>query len=288
MTTNISDTLHQGESIEVKTLISGARVFPMGSIASIESKTVMIKFDSAFVTDDYEQLIGTEVLLKRVVDGRQLEWPSIIQKISENNICIEPKIEEQREFLRLRTQLTLSYEKIEEADYDKIVSELNTSSRKQDDLQIETSSFFVSDEITEQVNDQYSRLLNLMKTIDSKMDYLIGLAEDDDFERTVSHNVHLIDISGAGLGFYAPQSLEIGTKLKTKITLSRFPELSIICISKVIRCGEKTDDEGKRKWDVGTLFEVIHQDDRERIFRYISRSQRTMLRNRSDAMADKS
>ena len=233
-------------------------------------------------------MIGNEVLLKRVVDGHQLEWPSIIQKISENSICIEPKIEEQREFLRIRTHLTLSYEKIEEADYEKVVREINSSSRKQEDLQIQASSFFVADEITEQVNDQFSRLMNLMKTIDSKMDYLIGLAEDVDSQRAISHNVHLIDISGAGLGFYAPQPLEIGTKLKARITLCRFPELSILCISKVIRNQEKTDNDGKTKWDVGTLFEVIHQDDRERIFRYISRSQRTMLRNRSDAIADKS
>ena len=49
MSTNISDTLNQGDSIEVKTLVSGAKVFPPGLITSIESEMVVIKFDNAFV-----------------------------------------------------------------------------------------------------------------------------------------------------------------------------------------------------------------------------------------------
>jgi c-di-GMP-binding flagellar brake protein YcgR len=81
------------------------------------------------------------------------------------------------------------------------------------------------------------------------------------------------------MGLVAQECFPLETTLTLELVLP-FPfPLTIKAIGKVNRV-ESLDGENQQ-WDIGMKFDVIHEEDREAIIRYIFREQRIALRARS-------
>lgn len=89
-----------------------------------------------------------------------------------------------------------------------------------------------------------------------------------------------VNLSGSGLGLTAEEPLSPETTLALELLLPFLAPLVIKAIGRVSRV-QPLDPE-KRQWHIGIAFEVIHEEDREAIIRYISREQRIALRARCE------
>ena len=72
--------------------------------------------------------------------------------------------------------------------------------------------------------------------------------------------------------------------MKAKIQLNRFPLVDLDLLAQVVRNSPHEEDTGRKRAEIGVLFITMHKDDREQVFRFISRIERKMLRDRKEAM----
>ncbi len=112
------------------------------------------------------------------------------------------------------------------------------------------------------------RLANLAHTL---------LIAGDALPATPTHDV---DISASGIGFEADEPLPEGQLIELKLVV--FPSyLGILTYGRVVRSEPlEPDQEGRRRFHVGTHFTVIRDADREALIQHILRRQRQNLRER--------
>jgi hypothetical protein len=132
------------------------------------------------------------------------------------------------------------------------------------------------------MNEQFALMARSFGQLGAKLDYLIALAEGKPVEPVSEHPVYLLDISGAGLSFLGKESLAKETLLRLRIRFSRFPLSEVLTIGKVMWSRPAEENTHKEEFEIGTQFEVIRDDDREMLFRFISLIERKMLRDRKE------
>jgi len=154
----------------------------------------------------------------------------------------------------------------------------------QEDLQIETDKLWHTNDVAEKMDDQFTELRRFLRQIDAKLDYLVSIAEGRKATPPRSqHMVSLVDISGGGVAFYNDAKIPMGSLLHIRLQLSRFPLLEINATAHVAWVKDCVTAELSEKYEIGTSFDTILEDDRERLFRFISRLERQTLRERKEA-----
>ena len=152
-----------------------------------------------------------------------------------------------------------------------------------EDLQIEADKLWHTNDVAEKMDDQFAELRRFLRQIDSKLDYLISVAEGRKPKTPrVEHTVNLTDISGGGIAFHNKTEIAAGTLLHIRLQLSRFPLLEI-CATADVAWSKPVVENDKQKFEIGTSFDTILEDDRERLFRFISRLERQVLRERKES-----
>jgi c-di-GMP-binding flagellar brake protein YcgR len=88
-----------------------------------------------------------------------------------------------------------------------------------------------------------------------------------------------VNISGSGVGLILEETFPLDTALILELLLPFAFPLIIKAIGRINRV--EAVDADYQQWYIGTQFDVIHEEDREAIIRYIFREQRVALRARN-------
>lgn len=191
--------------------------------------------------------------------------------------------DERRQYIRMDASgLRLAYEKLDGSVVKKAKEEL-LKQPSAGGLAIEAEKFFRISDPVEALSEQFKDMMQFMQRLDAKLDYLIAMEEGEKPPKIQTHPISMVDISGAGLSFYCQEELPEKSYLKIHIELSRFPMTEINTIAKVMWSQKIQEGNMAGYSEVGVYFETIHEDDRERIFQYIARMERKMLRDRKEA-----
>lgn len=191
--------------------------------------------------------------------------------------------ESKRNYVRMKADsLVLRYRILDEASLPAAREQVLSRVVSNEDLAIETDKLWHGTDLREAVNQQFEQTSRFLEQLDSKLDYVIarldGTIEKDEQQM---HPLSLIDISGAGLAFRDREKLAENSLVHLHIQFSRFPLREIEAVGKVVWQQQVADESG-RNWEMGVQFDTILQDDRERIFRFISRVERQELRRRKE------
>jgi hypothetical protein len=194
---------------------------------------------------------------------------------------------ERRQSLRvLAAGLYVVYSIIPEELVEETRRSVLSQTLEQDDLQIESDKLWHTNDIAEKMDDQFSELRRFLRQIDSKLDYLIQIAEGRKPNAIgEQRTVRLLDVSGGGLAFLSKTDIPIGTMLYLRLQLSRFPMLEISATARVARTQQITQEmeaTTDSKFEIGTSFDTVQESDQERLYRFISRLERHLLRERKE------
>lgn len=276
-----------GQDVRFVKQPAGSKPLPPGQVQDLRDGLVFVGFGPDFDPDAHLDLQRSELTLAWSQQGREHECPALVKQIGPGKICLELQVDERRDFLRIPTRLHLRYRILDDTQAEEAARVILSGERRGDDFEIDNpGSLLGQEELGDIVSEQYSQILRLVHQLDSKLDHVITLLEKGQGPTEKDQTVHLMDISGAGLGFLGDQPLEPETRLFMRIVISRFPEVAIDTLGRVRRCQQEESAEGETRYDIGVQFETIHHLDRERIFRFISRSERRLLRQRKNTIAD--
>jgi len=190
-----------------------------------------------------------------------------------------------RETVRVRTTAVFTYEVVPPERVQAVVDEIrNAVPDSLDDAIHVDHLWHTGEDLWEKIDEEFSRLTYQLAELNSKMDYLIALAEGRPPEQLAPRYRDVLDFSGAGLGFVENKALAEGSVLRMAIELSRFPRQVAHCLGEVVRCEPRAALGGAnaREFTIGVRFTVINEDDRERIIRHVFKMQRRYLRNRKE------
>jgi hypothetical protein len=191
--------------------------------------------------------------------------------------------EERRQYLRVEaTGLTVLYDVVPPEKLQEAAVEVFNQPPLAQELESETDKLWHSADLGEVMQEQFALMSRSLSQLDAKLDYLIAIAEGKPPQPVTQLPVYLLDISGAGLSFLGKQNLEKGALLRLRVRFSRFPLSEVLTIGKVMWCRPAGDDSHQGEFEIGTQFEVVRDDDRELLFRFISRIERKMLRDRKE------
>jgi PilZ domain len=187
---------------------------------------------------------------------------------------------EEREFVRVETQLPLHYRQLSPGEYRREKARILL------DRQARINSLFQLVERWSSQDEQGMRggeserlIIPILAAMNEKLDRILSLIDPSDPLALRFKEPHSLNIRGAGMGLVAKECFPLETTLALELVLP-FPfPLTIKAIGKVNRV-ESLDGENQQ-WDIGMKFDVIHEEDREAIIRYIFREQRIALRARS-------
>ena len=191
--------------------------------------------------------------------------------------------EERRQYLRVEaTGLIVLYEIVPPEKLQEAGLEVFNQPPLAQELEIETDKLWHTADLGERMNEQFALMARSFGQLGAKLDYLIALAEGKPVEPVSEHPVYLLDISGAGLSFLGKENLAKETLLRLRIRFSRFPLSEVLAIGKVMWSRPAEENTHKEEFEIGAQFEVIRDDDREMLFRFISLIERKMLRDRKE------
>lgn len=191
---------------------------------------------------------------------------------------------EKRTYLRVNAgQINLLFEPVKPEQAAEVEKEILAQPPNMEDLEIETDRLWHQHDPAERMEDHFTLLFRFLQKIDAKMDYLIDIAERRRPVNPPSANSYLVDISGTGIAFLCPQQIPQKTLLKLHLQFSRFPVNEILALAEVKWAKPQKTKEGKDIFETGAEFTAIHESDREKIFRFISKIERQMLRDRKEA-----
>lgn len=187
---------------------------------------------------------------------------------------------ERRQYLRVKAAgLRLTFSVVPPAKLEDARKEILALNPNPEDLGIETDRLWHSADIAEKMDDQFSDLQRYLRQLDSKIDYLIAIAEGRATPHPAAiYTVSLMDLSAGGFAFFANEDLPADAFIKITLQITRFPLVEVHGIAQVLWCKPFED-----KYEIGAQFETILESDRERLFRFISRLERQMLRERKEA-----
>jgi len=281
---DILTMLRQGQSVYLYHVELGETLVS-ARIEALERDHIGVEVTSALPSDSLQKLALREVTLRWEIPGGREECPVLVAGVENNRLKLRPRIGDRREFLRLRVTLPMFYEVISAERAPLVAREIVESAGIAQSFDSEVSRFLHGEDLSEQMEEQFAQVMRMLKQVDAKLDYLIDVAEGRRAPGTGRPNmVVLLDISGAGLSFVNPGEIPVGSFLRMLIQVNRFPMVEIPVVGKVQRCLDVAETEGAGKFELGVSFEAIRETDREHIFRFISRMERRILRERRESM----
>jgi hypothetical protein len=189
---------------------------------------------------------------------------------------------EEREFVRIDTHLPLRYQRLNSTEYRLEKAHILM------DRQARMNPFFQLMERWSSQEEQGTRGAELerfavpvLAAMNEKLDRILAILNPSDPMALRFEEPQALNISGAGVGLTLLECFPLDTVLALEFfLLFPFP-LRIKAIGKVNRA-EALDLE-PQQWYTATKFDVIHEEDREAVIRYIFREQRITLRTRGDS-----
>jgi hypothetical protein len=127
-------------------------------------------------------------------------------------------------------------------------------------------------------------IVPVLAVLNEKLDHILTILNPDDPMALRFETPQWVNISGSGIGLILQENFPLDTALFLELLLP-FPfPLMVKAISRVNRVDPIDADHlnaDQEQWYVGTQFDVIREEDREAIIRYIFREQRVALRARN-------
>jgi hypothetical protein len=284
----LADTLKVGQPVVVFSLAAFGRHPLAGSVRECraDSLTVVLK---KRIESDHERVPMSEGVLIWEHDTKKTDCSVVILGLSDGVVLtLKIKSEDRRDYLRVVAPLSLHYELVSGDVIQQTRDEIVAMPPAQGDMVIETDHMFHAEDMGTQMEERFEQMKHFLDHLDSKIDYLIAVVEGRTPERKPGHVVHLLDISGSGLEFVSEIALETGLFLDMRIEMCRFPMIIIRTLGRVVRCSPVRSNvpvqmqaEG---FEIGIIFDTVHDVDRERVFRYISRLERQALRDRKERL----
>lgn len=118
-------------------------------------------------------------------------------------------------------------------------------------------------------------LYTLLSSINAKLDMLLGILGRDQMAADFPVTLDVMEISGAGLRFFASEELPMECDLEVVLMLSQFPLRMAGAIGRVIRA---EPDQGRTLYALD--FTRIRERDLETIVQFVFQSQRDELREK--------
>lgn len=116
-------------------------------------------------------------------------------------------------------------------------------------------------------------MLDFLETINTKLDMLLSIANQDHLQNNFPVAVDIVEISGAGLIFSADREFHLGDRVELVMFLSQVPLRIAGAIGRIDRSDEVN---AKPAWVVD--FTSIRESEREVIVRYVFQQQREQIR----------
>jgi hypothetical protein len=193
---------------------------------------------------------------------------------------IEANSSEEHEFVRIATKLPLHYQRLNTAERRREKARILGDQQTRMNPFLQLMERWISQEDQGGRGSDLERLLGpVLAAMNEKLDHILAILDSSDpmalrFEKPLG-----MSISGSGIGLTLPEYFPLDSILGLDFLLP-FPfPLRIKALAKVYRV--ESLDLTPQQWYVATKFDVIHEEDREAIIRYIFREQRIALRMRN-------
>jgi PilZ domain len=192
---------------------------------------------------------------------------------------------EERNFVRIDTLLPLHYHFLTPNKYRREKSRILMDRQAQVNpfLQL-MERWSLQDEQGMRGGDLDRLIVPVLAVMNEKLDHILAILNPNDPMALRFEAPQWVNISGSGIGLILQENFPLDAALLLELLLP-FPfPLMVKAIGRVTRV-EPVDadhlDADQQQWYVGTQFDVIREEDREAIIRYIFREQRVALRARS-------
>jgi hypothetical protein len=191
----------------------------------------------------------------------------------------------ERNFVRIDTLLPLRYHFLTPSKYRREKSRILMDRQAQVNpfLQL-MERWSLQDEQGMRGGDLERLIVPVLAVMNEKLDHILAILNPNDPMALRFEAPQWVNISGSGIGLILQENFPLDTALFLELLLP-FPfPLMVKAIGRVTRV-EPVDanhlDADQQQWYVGTQFDVIREEDREAIIRYIFREQRVALRARN-------
>lgn len=272
--------LMSGQEVFLYRIANATEPLGIGKVEQVSDRRIVVRFDVARLHQGERDLMQREIFLRWEWEGLREEWPVVVSEVHADTLVVVPRGKERREFLRLQVRLPLFYEIVDPQLAEGEAVRILAGTGSEDEIAIEAERFWRSEDLGERMEEQFHQISRFLSQVDAKLDYLIALAEGRETPQQAAYQVYMLDISGAGLSFLDTRVLELGTLLRTRVQINRFPLEEFVTLSKVVRCLPFEGHDGR--FEIGVRFETVRGVDREKIFHFISRAERTILRQRKE------
>ena len=177
---------------------------------------------------------------------------------------------EDREFVRIETQLPLHYRPLSPREYrrEKARILLDRQARINPLFQL-VERWSPQDEQGMRGGELERLIIPMFAAMNEKLDRILATLDPSHPMALRFEEPHSINISGAGVGLVAKEYFPLETTLALELLLPFLFPLTIKAIGKVNRV-ESLDAENQQ-WYIGMKFDVIHEEDREAFIRYVFR-----------------
>ncbi|HNY28853.1 MAG TPA: PilZ domain-containing protein [Candidatus Sumerlaeota bacterium] len=253
-------------------------------VENLDRDVIGVEASTQVSADELQKMALREITLRWEIPGGREECPVLVTAVEGTLLKLRPRVGDRREFLRIRVTLPLFYEVIAATRAPQVAREIVESTGIAQSFDSDVNRFLHGEDLSEQMEEQFAQVMRMLKQVDAKLDYLIDVAEGRREPGGRPNMVILLDISGAGLSFVNLGEIPVGSFLRMLIQVNRFPMIEIPVVGKVQRCLNVSESEGEGKFEIGVSFEAIRESDRENIFRFISRMERRILRERRESM----
>jgi len=190
---------------------------------------------------------------------------------------------EEREFVRIETQLPLHYRPLSPAEYRRERPRILTDRQARMHLCLPLMERWSSQDEQSTRGSELERLIiPVLAAMNEKLDRILAILNPADPMALRFEEPQTLNISGAGIGLILPECFSLDTMLALEFLLPFAFPLRIKAIGQVNRVDPL--DLDPQHWYTGIKFDVIHEEDREAVIRYIFREQRIALRTRHTAM----
>jgi hypothetical protein len=122
-------------------------------------------------------------------------------------------------------------------------------------------------------------LINFLKEMDSKLDMVLNLLNQEYLHGQFDYECDVVEISGAGLQFTSSEEFESGEAVELAIILSQIPFRIVGLVGSIHRV-EKEDTEEHKTYAVE--YTSIRDEDREAIVQFVFHEQREQIRERQN------
>jgi hypothetical protein len=187
---------------------------------------------------------------------------------------------EERDFVRIDTLLPLHYQPLTPSAYRREKSRILTARQARVNPFLQLMERWGSQDEQGVRGGELERLIvPVLAAMNEKLDHLLAILNPSDPMALRFEAPQTVNISGSGVGLILEETFPLDTALDLELLLPFAFPLIVKAIGRINRV--EPLDADHQQWYIGTQFDVIREEDREAIIRYIFREQRVALRARN-------